>query len=180
MHLGADRILVIGVRDETADPAPDPARPQDFPSFANIAGYMLDTLFMDGLYSDLERLTRINQLVDSVPPAERSGAMEHVRPIDTMLVVPSRDLREVAYEHRLSMPGPIRALLNGVGGKNRSENRLISFLLFEHSYTRALIELGYNDGMRVADALLDFVTGKPVQRLFAPAWVSEDLSRFDD
>ena len=180
IHLGADRILVIGVRDETADPPPDPSQPQDFPSFANIAGYMLDTLFMDGLYSDLERMTRINQLIDSVPDAERHGSLEHVRPIDTMVVLPSRDLREIAYEHRKEMPGTVRTLLNGVGGKNRSENRLISFLLFEQQYTKALIELGYNDGMKVADALRDFVCGQPVPRLFAPDWVTDDLSRFDN
>ena len=65
VHLGADRILVIGIRDETGDKVPDAAARA--PSFAQIAGYMLDTLFMDGLYSDLERVTRINELIDSVP-----------------------------------------------------------------------------------------------------------------
>ena len=44
------------------------------PSFAQIAGYMLDTLFMDGLYSDLERITRINEMLDSAPPGgDRRG-----------------------------------------------------------------------------------------------------------
>ena len=65
VHLGADRILVIGVRDETGGAEAD--APQEPPSFAQIAGYMLDTLFMDGLYSDLERVTRINDLLDSLP-----------------------------------------------------------------------------------------------------------------
>ena len=65
VHLGADRILGIGIRDETGDREAElPCEP---PSFAQIAGYMLDTLFMDGLYSDLERVTRINELLDSVP-----------------------------------------------------------------------------------------------------------------
>jgi NTE family protein len=179
IHLGADRILVIGVRDETADAALLDGRTQTFPSFAQIAGYMLDTLFMDGLYSDLERMTRINQLIDAVPPEHRVGPAKRMRAIDTMLIVPSRDLREIAYEHRRDMPVPLRILLRGIRGHSKPENRLLSFLLFEQSYTRALIELGYKDAMAVKENLLDFVSGADVPRLFAPAWVRKDLSGFD-
>jgi NTE family protein len=179
IHLGADRILVIGVRDETADAALVEGHTQRFPSFAQIAGYMLDTLFMDGLYSDLERMTRINQLIDAVPPDHRVGPVKRMRAIDTMLIVPSRDLREIAYEHRRDMPVPLRILLRGIRGHSSPENRLLSFLLFEQSYTRALIDLGYKDAMAVKDNLLDFVSGADVPRLFAPAWVKKDLSGFD-
>jgi NTE family protein len=180
IHLGADRILVIGIRDETADVAPDIDHPQAFPSFAQIAGYMLDTLFMDGLYSDLERMTRINQLIDSVAPEHRTGSVSRMRAIDTMVVVPSKDLRAIAHKHRRELPVAIRALLRGVGGKNASENRLLSFLLFEKAYTRELIELGYQDAMKVKDELVNFVTGADVPRLFAPNWVRKDLSKLHD
>jgi NTE family protein len=175
IHLGADRILVVGVRDETADPTGSPECPAAFPSFLQIAGYMLDTLFLDGLYSDLERMTRINQLIDSVDPDRRGGVSALMRPIDTMIVVPSRDLREMALEYRKDMPRPVRALLRGIGGRGRSEGRLLSYLLFEQSYTRELIRLGYNDAMKVREQLLAFVTGKDVPRLFAPDWVRRDL-----
>jgi NTE family protein len=178
IHLGADRILVIGVRDETGHPSTDPHGQQKFPSLGLIAGYMLDTLFMDGLYSDLERMTRINQLIDAVPQAQRTGALAKMRAIDTMVIVPSRDLRAIAYKHRREMPLPVRGLLRGIGGRTRSENPLLSFLLFEQAYTAELIELGYNDAMSEKDQLLDFVTGKEVPRLFAPDWVTQDLSEF--
>jgi NTE family protein len=177
IHLGADRILVIGVREETADSEAAAESPGDFPSFTQIAGYMLDTLFMDGLYSDLERMTRINQLVDSVPPEHRVGALKRMNPIDTMVVLPSRDLRVIAHEHARQMPFAVRALLRGIGGSNPKENRLLSFLLFEQDYTRDLIRLGYNDAMKVKDQLMDFITGKDVPRLIAPSWVKKDLSR---
>ena len=177
VHLGADRILVIGIRDETGGRDPDAS--QASPSFAQIAGYMLDTLFMDGLYSDLERITRINDLLDAVPgEAVRVGDRE-MRPVDTMLIVPSRDLRVIAEKHRAELPFAIRALLRGVGGKSPGENRLLSFLLFEQAYTRELIKLGYEDAMRVKDELRDFVTGADVPRLFAPAWIERDLSGFN-
>ena len=101
-----------------------------------------------------------------------------MRPIDTMLIVPSEDLRELAYKHRAQLPFAIRALMRGVGGRGPSENRLLSFLLFEQAYTRELISLGYRDAMTVKDELLDFVNGAEVPRLFAPSWIKRDLSAF--
>ncbi len=176
VHLGADRILVIGIRDETGEKEPAELGPP--PSFAQIAGYMLDTLFMDGLYSDLERITRINEMIDAVPEEQRRGVIAKVRPIDTMLIVPSEDLREIAFRHRQALPFAIRALLRGVGGKSPGENKLLSFLLFEKSYTRELIALGYRDAMKVKNELLDFVSGADVPRLFAPEWIKRDLTSF--
>jgi NTE family protein len=133
---------------------------------------------MDGLYSDLERMTRINQLIDAVPPEHRQGPLNTMRAIDTMMIVPSKDLRALAFEHRKDMPLPLRVLLRGIRGHSGPENRLLSFLLFERSYTQALIDLGYSDAMKLKDQLLDFVGGSSVPRLFAPAWVSRDLSQF--
>ena len=176
VHLGADRILVIGIRDETGDKEPE--SPGEPPSFAQIAGYMLDTLFMDGLYSDLERITRINELLDSLPDEEVEIGETTMRPIDTMLIVPSEDLRAIAHKHRAELPFAIRALLRGVGGGDPGENRLLSFLLFERAYTRELIDLGYRDAMKVKDELVDFVSGADVPRLFAPGWIKKDLSAF--
>ena len=179
VHLGANRILVIGIRDETGG-RPDNAPASGPPSFAQIAGYMLDTLFMDGLYSDLERITRVNELIDGVPGEERRESVRPMRAIDTMLIVPSEDLRVIAHRHRKELPLAIRGLLRGIGGNNTEENRLLSFLLFEKAYTRELIQLGYNDAMRVKDELRDFVIGAEVPRLFAPSWIKRDLSAFHE
>ncbi len=176
IHLGADRILVIGVRNEVPDKEPDVSDLPPYPSFAQIAGYMLDTLFMDGLYSDLERMTRINQLIDAVPEQHRSGVLKEMRPLDTLVIVPSEDLRTVARRHRRDLPVAIRALLRGISGKRPSENRLLSYLLFEKSYTRELIDLGYRDAMQVKDQLYAFISGDELPRLFAPSWVKHDLS----
>ena len=177
LHLGADRILVIGIRDETGGHEIDAGASP--PSFAQIAGYMLDTLFMDGLYTDLERITRINELLDVLPEQTLWIGDREMRAIDTMLIVPSQDLRMIAEKHRAELPFAIRALLRSVGGNTPGENKLLSFLLFERAYTRELIKLGYEDAMRVKDELRDFVIGAEVPRLYAPAWVKRDLSGFN-
>ena len=174
IRLGADRILVIGVRDEIADNTPEEGSSEP-PSFAQIAGYMLDTLFMDGLYSDLERMTRINQLLDSVVPTDQSAVFAAMRPIDTMVIVPSEDIRSIAYKHRKELPFAVRTLLRGIAGRRPGENRLLSYLLFEKKFTRELIELGYRDALNVRDQLQDFVFDRPIPRLFAPHWVKQDL-----
>ena len=174
IHLGADRIMVIGVRNEVPDVGTGDVAP--YPSFAQIAGYTLDALFLDGLYSDLERMTRINQLLDSVPASERKGVMRDMRPIDIFVVLPSEDIRDIAYRHQKALPFALRALLHGISGRRESENRLLSYLLFEQSFTRELIELGYRDAMKCRREIQAFVTGRPVPRLFAPDWVSYDLT----
>jgi NTE family protein len=177
LHLGADRILVIGIRDETGGLENEVGETP--PSFAQIAGYMLDTLFMDGLYTDLERITRINELLDVLPEQTLWTGNREMRAIDTMLIVPSQDLRMIAEKHRAELPFAIRALLRSVGGNSPGENKLLSFLLFERAYTRELIRLGYEDAMRVKDELRDFVTGAEVPRLYAPRWIKRDLSGFN-
>ena len=179
VRLGADRILVIGVRNEITPGSGDPLATPVYPSFAEIAGYTLDTLFMDGLYSDLERLSGVNQLIDSVPEEHRGPRLSKMRPIDTMVIVPSEDLREIAHRHRKELPVALRTLLWGISGRGRGEGRLLSYLMFEQAYTRELIDLGYRDAMTVSDQLREFITGRDVPRLFAPHWVEEDLDLLD-
>ena len=116
-----------------------------------------------------------NEVLDTMPDEQLTIGGRRMRPIDTMLIVPSEDLRKIAREHRKELPFAIRALLRGVGGNRPGEDKLLSFLLFEQAYTRELIQLGYRDAMNVKDQLLDFVTGGEVPRLFAPDWVQRDL-----
>src|SRR5262245_46336472 len=135
IRLGADRILVIGIRDLKRDKVP--ATPVPYPSLGNLAGYMLDLIFMDNLDADIERLQRINNTLSLLDPDKR--AKTPLRKIDVMTIEPSRDLREIAGRHAHEMPGTIRMLMRGIGAWD-SEWRLASYLLFEPSYVGELIE----------------------------------------
>lgn len=154
IHLGADRLLVIGTRNESRMPA---GSPPPSPTFGQIFGYMLDSLFSDGLYSDLERLTQLNQIVSQVGPIQVDGA--RIRKIDMLVMLPSRDVSEIARHHVNSLPRALRILLRTMGALNTGGGQLMSYLLFQDRFTRELIALGYRDAMKRSDDLLAFLGG---------------------
>jgi NTE family protein len=163
LHLGAERILVIGVRNEKPDPLPGEGEPVPRPSFGSIAGYMLDALFMDGLSADLENLTRLNLILEESPQRRLDGDFGHLRYVEAMIMLPSQDIREIAARHFREMPLPVRLLMQGLGSLNYGGRQLLSYLLFESGYTRALIELGYQDGLARREELAAFLRGDPVR-----------------
>jgi NTE family protein len=162
VHLGAERILVVGVRNEQPDPEPGPEEDVPHPSLGLIAGYMLDALFMDGLSADLERLTRINLILDELPGRRIDGEGGALRFIDAMIILPSRDIREIAVRHVHEMPRSVRVLMRSLGALNYGGRQLVSYLLFESGYTRELIQLGYDDAMLRKTELLAFMEGAPL------------------
>jgi len=177
IHLGADRMLVIGVRDERPDPEPPPGGDPGSPTFAHLAGYMLDTLFMDGLYSDLERLARLNHIIEQAGTSRPKQGLENLRPLHTLLIVPKDDIRGVAARHFSELPHGVRLLLRGLGAMNRNGMQLVSYLLFESGFTRELIEMGYRDAFEMEDELRAFLFDQPMDTLYAPAHLKLALER---
>ncbi|HET6726215.1 MAG TPA: patatin-like phospholipase family protein, partial [Gammaproteobacteria bacterium] len=147
IHLGASKILIVAVRNEQPNEVPHLPRGPVYPSFGEIAGYVLDTLFMDSLYSDLERLMRVNQTYEHMPQAARDAETPNLRIIDTLVIAPSRDISEIAHRHRHEFPHGVNVMLKRLGAHRSDSNQLISYLLFSGSFCRELMELGYRDGM---------------------------------
>jgi NTE family protein len=168
IHLGADRLLIIGVRArQDAGVAASGAR-STMPTPGEVLGYMIDTLFTDQIYGDLEQIERINQLVREAPLAARG-----LKQVETLMLAPSIDPREIAGRYTDDIPRSLRALLRVIGGRDVSGYQLASYLTFEAGYTRALIELGYRDAMEARTALTAFMSGERLPPLMTAAGVAQ-------
>jgi NTE family protein len=151
IHLGADRLLVISTRDENPDPPP--TEPVPYPSLGEIGGYLLDTIFMDTLNADLSRMERVNRTLGLMSTENRE--LTQLRKIDSLVIRPSRDLREVTHQHMGEIPHAVKTLLRALGGWGR-DWRMASYLLFESAYCRELIEMGFEDGMNQREQIKAF------------------------
>jgi NTE family protein len=177
IHLGADRMLVVGVRDERPDVEPPVGAKPERPTFAHLGGYMLDTLFMDGLYTDLEHLSRMNRVFEQLGDRPLTGPLAGLRPLHTLVIVPRQDLRSLAAQFAHELPRGVRLLLRGLGASSNSGMQLVSYLLFESGFTRALIDMGYRDAMEMEDELRAFIYDQPMATLYAPAHLKLALDR---
>ena len=156
INLGADRLLIVGVRPPAGSARLSGPFDRDGPTFGQLFGFMLDTLFADGLQADLERVERDNLLIASVGTA---GA--GLRRVRALHLAPQDDLGSIAERHADEMPRPLRVLLRTIGAANPGGRTLLSYLLFEAGYTRELIALGYADGLRQREQIHELLLSEP-------------------
>lgn len=153
IHLGASKVLVIGAGNING-PERSFSEFSGYPSLAQVAGHALSSIFLDGLSVDLERMARINSTLSLLTPEQL--AQTPLRPVRMLSITPSQPLDSIASRHVGSLPLPIRTLLSAIGATERRGAALASYLLFEASYTRSLIELGQIDTLNRRDEVLAF------------------------
>jgi NTE family protein len=156
LHLGADRVLVIGVGSASHGDrgAPDA---RVWPSLAQIAGHMLDAIFIDTLDMDLERLQRVNQTISQIPADRRANDAPALRTIETLVIRPSRWMDLIAAAYARELPRTMRFLMRRVGVLEPNGARVLSYLLFEGSYCRRLMHLGFTDAISQRENILRFL-----------------------
>ena len=145
IRLGAEKLLIINT--DSKSPNNQLTDNQIYPSIGEVGGYMLDALFTGGLLSDLERLDRINQIIENSGNNSVQTSNKKMKHLDYCVISPSKDIKKIAKEHYKDVPYSVKLLMKGLGLKNREESELLSFLLFESSFTSSLIQLGFEDGM---------------------------------
>lgn len=144
LNLGARRLIVVAVDPFAGAWSHRPER-VGYPSFAQAAGNALSTVFLDNLVVDVERVMQVNHLVDHLgAQAEATGAAH----VDVLVLAPSKDLGELALGFVDHFPRALRNLLRGLGSTEGAGGDLISYLLFDRGFCRALAALGYRDTMK--------------------------------
>jgi NTE family protein len=158
LHLGSDRVVVVGTARIRHD-SPERTRGDLFPTLAQIAGHVMNSIFLDTLAVDLERLERINKTVSCVPPDALKKMGLTLHHVDVLVLTPSQPLEEIAVKHVRNLPFSVRFLLRSVGAMRRGGANLASYLLFERGYCRELIQLGYEDTLRRREEVEAFLSG---------------------
>lgn len=156
LHLGADRIVVIGNQLDERREHPRQGS-SEYPTLAQIAGHILDSIFLDSLEADLERLQRINKTIGLIPQRKRVRNGVPLREVEGNLIAPSLDIGELARDYVSHLPRSLRFLLRGFGALRGDGTTLASYLLFEKAFCRALIRLGYEDALCERDMLERFL-----------------------
>jgi NTE family protein len=162
LHLGADRVLIVGTGRQTLDQSR--ARSNVYPSLAQIAGHALNSIFLDSLMVDIERMERINRTVKLIPPDKLSDSTIQLRPVKVLFITPSQPLERIAARFIHELPATVRFILRPTGALNRSGSNLASYLLFEESFCRALIDLGYQDTISRESEVKEFF--EPEERAY--------------
>jgi NTE family protein len=165
IHLGAERIVAVSVRhlltpEETL--THEAVERTDRMPVSEIAGVLLNAVFLDSIDSDLEQLNRTNRTLELVPPERRARVGE--RPIPALVLRPSQDLGKLAAGEYERFPTMLRYLLRGIGASGHSGEDLLSYLAFESTYVRRLMDLGYADTTARREEIEEFLQGEPPER----------------
>jgi NTE family protein len=153
IHLGASRIFAIATRHRTTRPPPDPPGPAPYPPPAQIAGVLLNAIFLDQFDADTLTAQRLNKLIEELPP-EKRGLL---RPIELFVLRPSRDLGKMANEFEAALPPAFRFLTRGLGTRDARSNDLLSLIMFQPDYLAGLIAIGEADVTARIDEIAAFL-----------------------
>jgi NTE family protein len=157
LHLGADRILAISTRHERSRDDIASAREPGYPPPAQVAGVLLNAVFLDLVDQDALRLERLNRLLERLPEEHRLG----MRPVRLLHVRPSEDLAALAAKFEPRLPRTFRFMTRGLGTREQRSPDVLSMLMFQPDYLGELIDLGEQDAEWIAPQLEAFFEDRP-------------------
>jgi NTE family protein len=153
LHLGARRIIAISTRYARSEAEADRREVEGYPPPAQVAGVLMNSVFLDLLDNDAIELERLNTLLQELPPERRHG----LRPLKLLILRPSVDLGRLAYDFEPQLPKSFRFLSRGLGTRETTSPDLLSFILFQPDYLRALMETGERDALERSEEIRDFI-----------------------
>ncbi len=156
IHLGAERILVIGVSSNRRVVPARPDRAPVQPTFSHVVSHIFNGMFLDTLDYDTDRLRLINQLVELIPPDQLQDAGLDLKPLRLLEISPSEEIDQIAANYLDGLPLLLRNLIGATTVGDRNGASLASYVLFDHRFCRDLINLGYRDAQAQAREIDEF------------------------
>lgn len=141
LHLGATRILTVATRYSRSREEADRPLTAGYPPPAQVLSVLYNAIFLDLIDEDILRLERMNRLLDEVPHSGREG----MRLVEILVLRPSRDLGKLAGQFEPKLPRAFRYLSRGLGTRRTTSPDILSLLMFQIDYLKALVELGESD-----------------------------------
>lgn len=154
VHLGADRVLAIGVGQPQRANLGGQRNGNGRPSLGTIAGHAMASVFHDTLEADVAQIARINLSLNVLPDSVRAELP--FRAVEVLSLQPSASLDALAQDHVHTLPRPIVRVLEGLGALQGSGAALASYLLFEPGFITALMSLGQADVNARSEEILAF------------------------
>ena len=151
LRLGADRILAVSTQYPRSQAEADRPTSTVYPPPAQIAGNLLNAIFLDVLDQDVQRLERLNSLLRKLPPEEREG----MKPVDILTMRPSTDLGRLSAAYEPRLPKSFRFMTRNLGTRSTDSPDSLSLLMFQGDYMQRLIEVGEQD----AESRLEEIRG---------------------
>jgi len=159
LHLGANRLFVIGVSHNATEVAARPDKTRHTPSFAQITGHLLNSSFIDAMDEDLERLERLNRLSRYLSAEELKTA--RIKPVEVLTITPSVRFDEIAANHISDLPLSMRTFFRSIGATRTGGGAsMASYLLFESAFCNELMHAGYQDTMARETEIMAFLDFK--------------------
>ena len=144
LHLGARAMVAIGLRTPRSGGGGSVPRTMAlYPSAAEALGLLFEAVFLDALEADAEGLDRVNVLLSALAPG--TPAPDGLRPVELLLLQPTRNLAHLAAGQGKLLPPRVRRIVRTLGGHRDAAPEFLGFLLFHPSHTARLMEAGYDD-----------------------------------
>jgi NTE family protein len=157
LHLGADRVFIVGVSGNRAPRQRRSPRMRHSPSMAGVVGQLLNSAFVDSLEGDIEHLDRINKMLRLIPEEQREANGIRLRPVESLVIWPSEEVDKIAGRKVRYLPRSLRLLLRSTGATTSGGGaNAASYLLFAKPFIEELVRLGYRDAMWEADSIRSF------------------------
>lgn len=173
--LGADALVVIGLHFMEEGFGEQDQKP----GLVQNIGKLLNALFLDHIRHDRQRLSMVNEILEAIddPKVMEKINYDRVRRghkswkiIPDMFIAPSKPISEVAEEVWDKYPETRKSFktldwLFKVGNlQGHLRGDLLSYFFFNPYYSRALIDLGYQDGLEKINSMVwDPTTKKNVR-----------------